>query len=92
VAESELPDGTRLSGVEGVRQLLVGEPERFVSALTEKLLMYALGRNVQYYDAPAVRRIVRDAAAGDYRFSAIVHGIVMSVPFRMRDPSVTEEL
>jgi len=92
VAESDLPDGTHVSGLEGVRQLVVGEPERFVAALTEKLLMYALGRNVQYYDAPAVRRIVRDAAQNDYRFSAIVHGIVDSVPFRMRDPGVTEEL
>jgi hypothetical protein len=83
-AYSELPDGSVIDGVDGVRQMLTADPERFVAALTEKLLMYALGRNVQYYDAPAVRAIVQDAAAHDYRFSAIVRGIVESVPFQMR--------
>jgi hypothetical protein len=67
-----------------VQQLLLRHPELFVSAFTEKLLMYALGRNVQYYDAPAVREIVRSAAARHYELSAIVEGIVASVPFRMR--------
>ncbi len=90
-AVSELPDGTRVAGIAGVRQMIVGQPELFVSALTRKLLMYALGRNVQYYDAPAVRSIVRAAAEDDYRFSAIVRGIVLSVPFQMRDPLVREE-
>ena len=55
-----------------------------MSALTEKLMMYALGRNVQYYDAPAVRAVVRAAAERNYEFSAIVEGIVASVPFQMR--------
>ena len=55
-----------------------------MSAVTEKLMMYALGRNVQYYDAPAVRAIVRAAADKNYEFSAIVEGIVASVPFQMR--------
>jgi hypothetical protein len=64
--------------------MLLAQPELFVSALAEKLLMYALGRNVQYYDAPAIRSIVRTAAATDYEFSAIVTGIVASVPFQMR--------
>jgi hypothetical protein len=90
-AVSELPDGTRVAGIAGVRRMIVGQPELFVSALTRKLLMYALGRNVQYYDAPAVRSIVRAAAEDDYRFSAIVRGIVFSVPFQMRDPLVREE-
>lgn len=83
-AHSELPDGTVIDGIEGVREMVIGEPERFVSALTEKLLMYALGRNVQYYDAPAIRAIVRGAAEQNYEFSAIVRGIVASVPFQMR--------
>jgi hypothetical protein len=81
---SELPDGRVVDGVEGVKRLLLDDPERFVSAVTEKLLMYALGRNIQYYDRPAVRAIVRDAAGNDYRFEALVQGIVRSVPFRMR--------
>lgn len=83
-ARSTLPDGTVLDGIEGVERLLVGEPERFVSAVTEKLLMYAVGRNIQYYDRPAIRAIVRDAAAEDYTFAALIRGIVRSVPFRMR--------
>jgi mono/diheme cytochrome c family protein len=83
-AASLLPDGTEIDGIDGVRQLLLSDPERFVGAVTEKLLMYALGRNVQYYDKPAVRQIVRDAADDSYTFTALVQGIVKSVPFRMR--------
>jgi len=83
-AASELPDGTVIDGIDGVRRLLLSDPERFVAAVTEKLLMYALGRNVQYYDKPAVRRIVRDAADENYTFAALIRGIVKSVPFRMR--------
>lgn len=81
---SELPDGTVLDGIEGVKALLLDSPERFVNAITEKLLMYALGRNIQYYDAPAVRAIVRGAAERNYTFQALIEGIVTSVPFRMR--------
>ena len=91
-AVSELPDGSVVAGIDGVREAIVGHPERFVFALTEKLLMYALGRNVQYYDAPAVRRIVREAAQDDYRFSAIVRGIVESVPFQMRESRAAQPL
>ncbi len=83
-AKSELPDGSVVDGPEGVQALLTARPELFVSALTEKLMMYALGRNVQYYDAPAVRAVVRAAAERNYEFSAIVEGIVASVPFQMR--------
>jgi hypothetical protein len=83
-ASSELPDGSLIEGPEGVRALLTDRPEQFVAALAEKLLMYALGRNVQYYDAPAVRAAVRAAAERNYEFSAIVESIVASVPFQMR--------
>jgi hypothetical protein len=79
-----LPDGTEINGLNGVKQLLLSEPERFVSAVTEKLLMYAIGRNIQYYDRPAVRAIVHDAADRNYTFEALIDGIVTSVPFRMR--------
>ena len=81
---STLPDGRVVDGVEGVKRLLLDDPERFVAAVTEKLLMYAVGRNIQYYDRPAIRAIVREAAADDYTFAALVRGIVLSVPFRMR--------
>jgi hypothetical protein len=81
---STLPNGTEIDGLQGVKRLLLSDPERFVSAVTEKLLMYALGRNIQYYDRPTIRAIVHGAAADDYTFEALVRGIVASVPFRMR--------
>ncbi len=82
---SELPDGTVVDGMEGVKSLLLKNPERFVSAVAEKLLMYGISRNVQYYDQPSVRAIVREAAANDYKFSSLVLGVVESVPFQMRE-------
>ena len=64
--------------------MLLRDPDRFVGALTEKLLMYSVGRNVQYFDAPAVRKIVREAAVNNYRFDSLVLGVVQSAPFQMR--------
>jgi mono/diheme cytochrome c family protein len=83
-ASSSLPEGTVVNGVQGVRDLILRDPERFVGAVAQKLLMYGIGRNVQYFDAPAVRRMVREAAAGDYTFSALVLGVAQSDPFQMR--------
>jgi hypothetical protein len=83
-AASTLPDGTVVDGVAGLKAMLLRSPERFVSAVTEKLLMYAVGRNIQYYDAAAVRAVVRDATAENYTFAALIEGIAKSVPFRMR--------
>jgi hypothetical protein len=77
-----MPDGRRVSGPASLRQALVARPAQFADTFTEKLLTYALGRGVEYYDRPAVRRIVRDAAAGGYRWSAVILGIVNSLPFR----------
>jgi hypothetical protein len=82
-ASGSLPDGTRFEGVAGLRALLVGHKEDFARTLTAKLLAYAIGRGIEHTDQPAVRRIVRDAAAREYRWSAIVSGIVKSVPFSM---------
>lgn len=82
--KSTLADGREIDGIEGVKKLILADPERFVSAMTEKLLMYATGRNVQYYDAPALRAIVRQSRATNYRFSSLVLGVVNSVPFQMR--------
>jgi hypothetical protein len=79
-----LPNGTQIDGLAGLKQALLAKPEHFASAVTEKLLMYALGRNLQYYDVPAVRGIVRDSARSQYTFSALVSGIVKSTPFQMR--------
>ena len=81
---SKLPDGTVVDGLAGVKQLLLKDPQRFVTAVTDKLLMYGIGRNVQFFDAPAVRNIVRDASAHDYKFDALVLGVVKSAPFQMR--------
>jgi hypothetical protein len=81
---STLADGTVIDGLDGLKDLLLGDSERFVGAVTEKLLMYALGRNVQYYDRPLIRAIVRNSEADNHTFSALVRGIVTSVPFKMR--------
>ena len=89
-ASGELADGTQVNGVVELRQALTRNPEVFVGTLTEKLLTYALGRGLDYKDMPAVRKIVRGAAAENYRFSAIVMGIVRSTPFEMRMAPETE--
>jgi hypothetical protein len=83
-AAGGFPDGSQFAGVAGLEQALIKHPEMFVGTLTERLLTYALGRGVEPYDAPAVRQIVREAAANDYRFSSIILGIARSTPFQMR--------
>jgi len=75
------PGGVQLAGFGDLREWLSGRPDRFVHALTEKLLSYALGRGVEYYDQPSIRKIVRDAAAEEYTWSSIVLGIVRSPAF-----------
>jgi hypothetical protein len=77
-----LPDGTVLKGPDGLRTALLRHPDRFVQLLIEKLMTYALGRPVAYYDMPVVRKILRDSAEDDYRFSSLVLGIVQSEPFQ----------
>jgi mono/diheme cytochrome c family protein len=76
--------GAKLDGLTGLRSLLLAEPEQFPRTVTEKLMAYALGRRLEYYDRPAVRTIVRDAAASNYRWSALIAGIVKSPAFLMR--------
>lgn len=83
-ASGALPDGVAFEGRAGLRDLLLDRPDDFVGTVTEKLLMYALGRSVAYYDAPAIRQIVRDAASENYRWSSIIVGIVKSAPFQLR--------
>ena len=79
-----LPDGTVFEGPAGLKAALLARPDRFVTTVTEKLLTYAIGRGVEYYDAPAVRAITRAAADDDYRLTTLILGVVKSPPFRMR--------
>jgi hypothetical protein len=83
-ATGQLADGTPVDGVVTLRRAILERPEQVVGTMTEKLLTYALGRGVDVRDMPAVRAIVREAAKRDYRLSAIVIGVVKSVPFQMR--------
>ncbi len=83
-ATGTLPDGTPFDGPTQLRAALLRTPEQFVTTVTEQLLTYAMGRGVEYYDAPAVRQIVRNAARHDFRWSSLVLGIVKSTPFQMR--------
>ena len=82
----QLPDGTTITGPDDLRRALVDRPDhQFVQAFTENLLTYALGRSLDYRDMPTVRRIVRQAAADDYRFKSIVLGVISSDAFRKRE-------
>jgi hypothetical protein len=83
-ASSALANGTKFQGLSGLREVLLGRREQFVRTVTEKLLTYGLGRQVEYYDWPVIRRVAREAAPDDYRWSSIVLGIVKSTPFQMR--------
>jgi hypothetical protein len=83
-ASGVLPDGTEFNGPAGLREILVAKRDMFVETFTERLLTYALGRGVEQYDAPIIRRIVREASADDQRWSSIILGIVNSNPFQMR--------
>ena len=83
-ASGRFPDGTTFDGMAGLRKILLNERGQFVNTVTEKLLMYALGRNLQYFDQPAVRAIVHQSAAGNYTLSSLVAGVVNSAQFQMR--------
>jgi hypothetical protein len=83
-AHVRLPDGVAITGVNGLRQDLLKRPDQFVQAMTEKLMMYALGRELDYSDIPQVRAIVREAAQHDDHFSALVLGVAESDAFRMQ--------
>ena len=81
VAEQE---GPKFEGMDGLRKVLLSRPEEFVLTMSGQLLTYSLGRSLEYYDAPVLRAIVRDARSHEYRFSTLVTGIVNSMPFQMR--------
>jgi mono/diheme cytochrome c family protein len=85
-ASGQLVDGTHVDGPATLRQALLKHREEFAGTVASKLLTYALGRGVEYFDEPAVRQIVRDSVRTDYRWSSLISGIVRSVPFQMRMP------
>ena len=84
-ASGGLPGVGDFDGVDGLEAGLLSRPELFAGRVTEKLLTFALGRGVEYYDAPAIRKVLRDAAPDGHRFSSLILGIVKSVPFQMRN-------
>jgi hypothetical protein len=90
--KTTLFNGADIDGPEALREALLDRSDVIVNTITRKLMTFALGRGLDHADAPAVRRIVRDAAAEDYRFSSIVLGVVRSVPFRMRVRTVSDVL
>jgi hypothetical protein len=90
-ASGQLVDGTTLNGVIDLRAALLARSDSFMTSLIERLLTYALGRRVEFYDQPAIRKILRDSKRTDYRFSAIVLGIVQSLPFRMQTHPLKEQ-
>ena len=87
-ATGTLFTGAKIDGISGLRREIAAHPEVFVGVLTERMLTYALGRGLESYDMPAVRKIVHDARATNYRFSAIVLGVTRSVPFQMKETSL----
>jgi hypothetical protein len=89
-ASGELTDGTKIGGPDDLREALLRKPDQFVQTFTERLLAYALGRTVEYYDMPAVRKLVREAKKDDYRFASLVWAIVESDVFQMRTVAEAE--
>ncbi len=89
-ASGQLVDGSTVDGVVALRQSLLKHPDAFVTTMTEKLLTYALGRGLTPADMPAVRQVVRGAAADDYRFAYLILGIVRSTPFQMKLKAAVE--
>jgi hypothetical protein len=86
-ASGQLVDGTALAGPADLRKAMLSRGDVFVAAMTEKLMMYGVGRETHYYDMPTVRAVMRDAARNRYRFSDLVLGIVKSPAFQMRAQS-----
>jgi hypothetical protein len=83
-ASAQLVDGTPINGPASLRKALLARQDTFLASMTEKLMMYGVGRETKYYDMPAVRAVMRDAAKNRYRFSDLVLGIVKSAPFQMK--------
>jgi hypothetical protein len=89
-ATGDLYDGTKMTGPAGLRAALLKHSDAFLQTFTERLLTYAVGRRVEYYDMPAIRAIIRDAAKNNNRFSSFVMGVVTSKAFQMSQVEATE--
>jgi len=83
-ASGQLVDGTPINGPADLRKAMLARGDVFVAAMTEKLMMYGVGRETKYYDMPAVRSVMRDAAKNRYRLSDLILGVVKSAPFQMK--------
>jgi hypothetical protein len=83
-ASAQLPDGSKFNGPAELRKVLLSHSDEFLTTMTEKLMIYAVGRGLEAFDAPAVRKIKRDATRDGYRFEALIQGIVTSTPFTMK--------
>jgi Protein of unknown function (DUF1588)/Protein of unknown function (DUF1585) len=83
-ASGELPDGTPINGPVDLRKALMQHPDQFVQTLVTKLMIYGVGRPIEWQDMPTIRAIVREGAADDYRFATLITAIVKSAPFRMQ--------
>jgi len=83
-ASGQLADGSKVDGVVALRNAILARPDVFVTTMTEKMFVYALGRGIEAYDRPTIRQIVRNAARDNYRFSSLVRGIARSPAFQMR--------
>jgi mono/diheme cytochrome c family protein len=90
-ASGQLLDGTKVDGIVELRKALLKQPEKFAGTVTEKLMVYALGRGLGYYDMPTIRTIVRESARNNYRFSSLIAGVVKSTPFQMRVKAAAEK-
>ena len=84
-ASGATPNGVTFNGPAELRKVLLRNPEQFVTVVAEKLLTYALGRGIEYYDAPAIRQAVRGSAAAGYSFASLIGGLARSAPFQMRN-------
>src|SRR5688572_17462629 len=84
-ATGVFPEGTKFEGISGLKKELLRQPEQFVGTVAERLLMYAIGRNLQYYDAPTVRAVLRESAPANHTLASLVLGVVKSRPFQMRE-------
>ena len=84
-ASGVFPEGTKFDGITGLKKELLRQPEQFVGTVAERLLMYAIGRNLQYYDAPTVRAVMREAEPANDTLASLVVGVVKSRPFQMRE-------
>jgi len=82
-ASGVLPNGVKFNGPAELRKVLLSHPEQFANTVTDRLLTYALGRGVEYYDQPAIRKITREAEVDRYRWSSLILGIIKSTPFQM---------